>query len=65
MNTFTQAAWFQRNAAFESTLFHLYVQMIGHPTIKCLKLHGGLPFMSGLFPWYTPQKVNNVFTGWS
>ena len=19
--------------------------------------------MSGLFPWYTPQKVNNVFTG--
>ena len=19
--------------------------------------------MSGLFPWYTPQNVNNVFTG--
>ena len=31
MNTFTQAALFQRNAAFESTLFHLYVQMKGHP----------------------------------
>ena len=26
-----QAAWFQRNAAFESTSFHLYVQMKGHP----------------------------------
>ena len=35
------------------------------PTIKCLKLYGGLPLMSVLFPWYTPQKVNNVFTGWS
>ena len=22
-----------------------------------------LPLMPGLFPWYTPQKVNNVFTG--
>ena len=35
------------------------------PTIKCLKLYGGLPLMPGLFPWYTPQKVNNDFTGWS
>ena len=35
------------------------------PTIKSFKLYRGLPLMSGLFPWYTPQKVNNVFTGWS
>ena len=21
--------------------------------------------MSGLYPWYTPQTFNNVFTGWS
>ena len=33
------------------------------PTIKCQKLYRGLPLMSRLFPWYTPQKGNNVFTG--
>ena len=37
MNTFTQAVWFQRNAAFESTSLHLYGKWKDIPTIKCLK----------------------------
>ena len=34
-------------------------------TIKCKRLYGRFPLMSGLFLKYTLQEVKRAFTGWS